>query len=280
MEASSSSPEGPRTVFPFGKNWRSFLSRLDDGRIDESMVAIRDSLRLESMAGLRVLDIGSGSGLSSLAMHRLGADVTSFDYDDESVACTQELRERFAPGDARWRVMQGSVLDADFMRALGRFDLVYAWGVLHHTGRMWQAVEHAAACVAPGGRLLLALYNDQGWRSRAWWWIKRTYCAGLPGRLLVGGVFYPLFTLYALGLDLRNRQWPGMHARTYRRNRGMSLRHDWRDWLGGFPFEVTRADELSPRLAFAGFELERARTTRGWGCSEFVYRLAERHQGQ
>lgn len=271
--ASAAPIDGAHTVFPFGQNWRSFLSRLDDGRIEESISAIRHSLGLDSMVGLKVLDIGSGSGLSSLAMHRLGADVTSFDYDADSVACTHELRERFADDvGPHWQVMQGSVLDTDFMRSLGQFDLVYAWGVLHHTGRMWQAIDNAAGCVRPGGRLLLALYNDQGWRSRAWWWVKRTYCTGPVGRLLVGGVFYPLFALYALGLDLRNADWPGTHARTYRRKRGMSLFHDWRDWLGGFPFEVTREDALSRHLAGAGFRLESSKTTRGWGCSEFVLR--------
>src|SRR5690606_102989 len=125
--------------------------------------------------GLRFLDIGSGSGLSSLAARRLGARVHSFDYDPESVACTAELRRRFFPGSPDWTVERGSALDAGYLRGLGSFDIVYSWGVLHHTGRMWEGLANAALPVAEGGRLFVAIYNDTGTQSRRWRWIKRTY---------------------------------------------------------------------------------------------------------
>lgn len=256
--------------FEFGNNWRSFLGLLNDQRIAEAQRAIAVSLGSNSLSGLKVLDIGSGSGLSSLAMHRMGATITSFDYDEVSVACTQELRDRFAPGTDSWKVLQGSVLDEAFLSSLGTFDLVYAWGVLHHTGAMWNAIHLAAQRVAPGGRLLIALYNEQGWRSRAWLQIKRLYCSGTAGRILVKTLFYPLFALYALLLDLRSGNLPGTHARTYQEKRGMSLVHDWRDWLGGYPFEVATPNDVTSILGKAGFALKRQSLTRGWGCNEFV----------
>lgn len=256
--------------FEFGSNWRSFLSLLDERRIEESVRAIQVSLQRDDLTGLNILDIGSGSGLSSLAMHRMGANVTSFDYDEISVSCTRELREKFAGGSDTWNVMQGSVLDDEFMSRLGTYDIVYAWGVLHHTGAMWRAVELSAERVSHNGRLLIALYNDQGWRSRAWLHIKRAYCSGALGRATVKGLFYPLFAAYALSLDIRHRQMPGSHARNYAERRGMSLIHDWRDWLGGYPFEVASPEEVSSFLGKKGFELERQKLTRGWGCSEFV----------
>jgi SAM-dependent methyltransferase len=279
MKRTESIEQGPRPFrFSFGKNWRSFLSVLDESRISESLRALQTSLAVSSLDGWRVLDVGSGSGLSSLALRRLGARVVSFDFDKDSVACTRELRQRFEPESGEdWQVLEGSVLDVNFLQQLGKFNLVYAWGVLHHTGDMWDAVDNSAALVAPGGVLLIALYNDQGWQSRIWWWIKRTYCAGWGGQALVGAIFYPLFAAYALVLDLRNGNLPGTHAREYRRNRGMSLFHDWRDWLGGFPFEVTSPDELDARLHAAGFEPIGRKLTRGWGCNEFVYRLTSRH---
>lgn len=258
--------------FEFGNNWRSFLALLDERRIEESERAIKISLGRDNLAGLRVLDIGSGSGLSSLAMHRLGASVTSFDYDAMSVECTRELRDRFAAGSERWEVMRGSVLDAPFMATLGSYDIVYAWGVLHHTGDMWRAIDLAASRVADGGQFLVALYNDQGWRSRLWWHIKRVYCSGSIGRALVKTAFYPLFALYALALDLRQGNMPGTHARNYARRRGMSLIHDWRDWLGGYPFEVASPAAVHSALIPRGFSLENETLTRGWGCSEFVLR--------
>lgn len=265
--------EDPDLRFAFGRNWRSFLKALDDHRIDEARRRLCESLGRDDLHGVRALDIGSGSGLSSLVMHQLGADLVSFDYDADSVACTEELRRRYAPGATNWQIMQGSALDPAFMAGLGHFDLVYSWGVLHHTGSMWPAIELAEACVAPQGKLLLALYNDQGRRSRAWHAIKRIYCNSAPGRWLVGWVFYPLFAAYALWQDLRHFHAPGTYAREYAKKRGMSLFHDWRDWLGGFPFEVAKPAAVERKLAARGFTLQRETLTRGMGCNEFVFTL-------
>ena len=267
-----SAPHGdPELRFAFGRNWRSFLATLDERRIEEARRRLCESLGRDDLHGVRALDIGSGSGLSSLVMHQLGADVVAFDYDVDSVACTEELHRHFAPDATNWQIMQGSALDPDFMKGLGHFDLVYSWGVLHHTGAMWAAIELAAARVAPRGTLLLALYNDQGWRSSVWRAIKRLYCSSPPGRWVVGAAFYPLFALYALWQDLRHLRAPGTHARQYARKRGMSLFHDWRDWLGGYPFEVAKPGDVVRRLTNEGFELQRQSLTRGLGCNEFVF---------
>lgn len=260
--------------FAFGKNWQSFLTVLDDRRIEEACTALRISLGREDLTDWRVLDVGSGSGLSSLALRKLGAHVLSFDYDPDSVACTKELRKRFDADNTKWQVLRGSVLDKDFMAGLGHFDLVYAWGVLHHTGAMWDAIELSQQRVAAGGTLLVALYNDQGFRSRAWLHIKRLYCSGTLPRLLVQAAFYPMFAAYTLMLDIRNLEIPGEHMRNYHRRRGMSIVHDWRDWLGGYPFEVASPKEVQTRLERNGYALKRAALTSGWGCNELVLRRA------
>jgi 2-polyprenyl-3-methyl-5-hydroxy-6-metoxy-1,4-benzoquinol methylase len=261
--------------FDFGRNWRSYLRQLDEPRIESATASLSTLLGCSTLAGRRFLDIGSGSGLFSLAAYRLGASVVSFDYDPEAVACAEILRRQVGADETRWRVMQGSVLDEGFLEPLGVFDVVYSWGVLHHTGAMWRALELAAQRVAPAGQLAIALYNDQGWRSRFWWHVKRLYCRGSSGRWLVSAVFYPLFALYAVGRDLAHARLPGTYAREYHRERGMSLFHDWRDWLGGFPFEVARPDEVLARLSAAGFVLQQQRLRRSWGCNEFVLRRAQ-----
>jgi len=266
--------------FAFGKNWRSFLELLNENRIEESVRAVRTSLGRGDLIGCRVLDIGSGSGLSSLAMRRMGARLVSFDFDTDSVACTRELRERFFPNDPDWEIMQGSVLDEHFMTSLGTFDVVYAWGVLHHTGNMWRAIDLSLSRVGESGTFLVALYNDQGWRSRVWWHIKRVYCSSWLGRATVVATFYPLFAAYALALDVRRGEMPGSHARGYARQRGMSLTHDWKDWLGGYPFEVTSRRELSGVVEPRGFALQRESLTRGWGCNEFVYAADSTRHGE
>src|SRR5687768_16367034 len=154
--------------FAFGANWSRFLEVISEARIGRAVESLKEMLRTDSLEGHRFLDAGSGSGLFSLAARRLGATVHSFDFDPQSVACARELKRRFFRGDPAWTIEQGSVLDATFVSSLGQFDLVYSWGVLHHTGAMWTALEHAAIPVAPGGKLFIAIYNDQGVASNRW----------------------------------------------------------------------------------------------------------------
>jgi 2-polyprenyl-6-hydroxyphenyl methylase/3-demethylubiquinone-9 3-methyltransferase len=111
-------------------------------------------VEVEDFQGKSFLDIGSGSGLFSLAARRLGAKVHSFDYDPQSVSCTKELKQRYFPNDSDWTIGQGSVLDVDYIKSLGKFDIVYSWGVLHHTGALWQALDNASLPVVDRGTLI------------------------------------------------------------------------------------------------------------------------------
>lgn len=258
--------------FPFGANWAAFLKVLEEDRIENAQRALADMLGTDDLSGRSFLDIGSGSGLSSLVARRMGAAVTSFDYDPGSVGCTQELRRRYFPDDTNWRVEQGSALDAAYLASLGHFDIVYSWGVLHHTGRMWQGLELAAGAVAPGGLLFVAIYNDQGAWSRRWARIKRLYCSGPLGKALVAGTFIPWWVLRQLVADLVWRRNPLRYYRDYQMNRGMSIWHDWHDWLGGYPFEVAKPEELLAFYRHRGFELVRMKTAGGSvGCNEMVF---------
>jgi 2-polyprenyl-6-hydroxyphenyl methylase/3-demethylubiquinone-9 3-methyltransferase len=260
-------------MFEFGRNWKRYLRLVDEQRIAATEDYLRAMLggRLD---GLRVLDVGSGSGLSSLAAWRLGARVHSFDYDAESVACTTELRRRFCPDPAAWRVEQGSALDPAYLRSLGPFDVVHAWGVLHHTGAMWQALENVLIPLRAGSRLVVSIYNDQGMRSRGWRAVKRAYNA-LPGPLRLPyalGIFAGMEGMSALRHTLTLR--PHVYVRAlaqYRRSRGMSPLYDAIDWIGGYPFEVARPEEIFDFYRERGLTLLRLKTTPGLGCNEFVF---------
>lgn len=259
--------------FEFGKNWSNFLNVLDDDRIERAVASLRTLLGLADLRGATFLDIGSGSGLFSLAAHRLGAQVRSFDYDPGSVACTAELRRRYGRGTADWVVERGSVLDKSFLASLGRFDVVYSWGVLHHTGSMWEAIANAASLVAPGGTFAIAIYNDQGAWSKRWAAIKRFYCSGPLGKAVVCGTYIPAVVGRQLAADLFWLRNPTKYYTEYRKARGMSVFYDWFDWLGGYPFEVAKPEEVFRFAREREFEMTNFTTCGGSvGCNEFVFR--------
>ena len=258
--------------FRFGRNWAKYVQRVEAEHVQEAERSLLGPLGGESLTGMTFLDVGCGSGLFSLAAARLGASVTSFDYDRESVASAKALKARFGP-ELDWDILEGSVLDSAFLSSLGKHDLVYSWGVLHHTGRMWDAIEKVTGSVARPGRLWIAIYNDQGRASRRWRAVKRLYNV-LPGPLRPALVAVSMVRLWGptfvrelvAGTPLRS--W-----REYRCNRGMSPWHDAVDWVGGYPFEVATPAQVEAFLDARHFDLEWERTVDGGlGCNEFIFR--------
>ena len=266
--------------FQFGQNWSQFLPAIDEERIQRAEKSLREMLEVESLEGKTFLDIGSGSGLFSLAARRLGARVHSFDFDPKSVYCTTELKKNYFRSDDSWKIQEASVLDGEFMRSLGQYDVVYSWGVLHHTGDLWTALENAQQRVAPEGKFFIALYNDTGSQSARWYWIKKTY-NGLPKLLrkpFAALAMAPQETKQLISSVVMLK--PGRYIdswTSYRKNRGMTKWRDIVDWVGGFPYEVSTPDEIFDFCRERGFLLTKLKCGRvGLGCNEFVFLKSNR----
>lgn len=265
--------------FAFGQNWARFLGLLNEQRIARAEASLSVMLGVTHLNGRTFLDVGSGSGLFSLAARRLGARVHSFDFDPQSVACTRELKRRFYADDPQWTVEEGSVLDRAFLDRLGVFDIVYSWGVLHHTGAMWVAIENVNHVVDAFGKVFIALYNDQGRASKYWWHIKKAYVSlPKPLRFLV---MAPCFLRLWGPTTIRDLIMlrPFATWRTYASDRGMSPFRDVVDWVGGFPFEVCKPEEAFDFFRAKGYELLKMRTSAGGhACNEFVFERNPRPQ--
>jgi len=266
--------------FEFGKNWEGFLKVLDEARILEAERSLKEKLEIEDLTDKRFLDIGSGSGLFSLAARRLGAKVRSFDYDPTCVACTQELKRLYCSDDEGWTIEQGDVLDATYLSTLGKYDIVYSWGVLHHTGNMWMALENVIPLLGEEGKLFISIYNDQGILSQLWRKMKKLYNrSSAPIRVILILWAGACFEITAAFVRLLRGQNP-LPFRCWaekKNNRGMSVWYDLVDWVGGYPFEVARPDEIFNFYRKRGFSLVNLKTCGvSIGCNEFVFTREKR----
>lgn len=259
--------------YGFGKNWEEFVDRsFSEERVEASLRHVLAFLKLPDLKGKSFLDVGSGSGLHSLAALRAGASrIVSFDYDPDSVRTTRALRER-AGAPSHWTVEQGSVLDRDYMSRLAAADVVYSWGVLHHTGQMWTAIENASLPIAPAGLFYIALYTSDVYiRPTPQYWldVKRRYNQASDwGKRWMEWSYAWTNTIWPSVLTGRN---PLPLLRGRNQTRGMTYWTDVKDWLGGWPMEFAGIAETK-RFCGDRLGLELLNVNAGEANTEYLFR--------
>jgi 2-polyprenyl-6-hydroxyphenyl methylase/3-demethylubiquinone-9 3-methyltransferase len=259
--------------FSFGKNWSDFLKKLNSKKIQLAKKSLLNFTKLENFKDKTFIDIGCGSGLFSLCAIQLGAKkVVSVDIDTNSLNCAKFLRKKFKINEKVWEIKKGSVLDKDFLNKLGKFDIVYSWGVLHHTGNMWQALKNIILLTKKESLLYIAIYNDfKGFpNSKNWVKIKKIYSSSPKFMRVIMEWLLILKTIVFRILRLKN---PITYIKNYDKNsyRGMSFYNDIVDWLGGYPYEFASVNKIENFYKNLGFNLINLKKRDGTGCNEFIF---------
>ena len=254
-------------TFSFGKNWRSYVDTVSEASIQRAKSDIEEWLGSERVKGKTVLDVGCGSGIHSLCYYLMDAkEVFSFDVDQYSVETTQVLWEKVGK-PSNWRVMQGSILDQDLAATIGKHEIVYSWGVLHHTGAMWKAIENAACLVKRGGLFWIAIYV-KGPKYPEHLALKKSYnrASKLGKKLMVWN---------KIAMIMRDRWKAGLNPFAWNEQygRGMNVYHDLLDWLGGLPYEVASKEEIVDFCTERGFVLEKITELPEGGNNVYLFSL-------
>lgn len=252
-------------VFDFGENWKKFSDqRLDCKKLDAARASLKSLLKLESLHGISFLDVGCGSGLFSIAAYQLGAiPVMGLDINSECIRVSRQNQEKFVQG-APITFLEASILDDDALSLLEQYDVVYAWGSLHHTGAMWDAISKTMSKVKPGGVLTLAIYNRH-LTSPIWKIIKRTYNQ-MPcwGKRIMSLIFGAIIFVAKLIVTRRN---------PFSKERGMDFWYDVIDWIGGYPYEYAKPQEVIVFGQSKGFNIANFIPSGvPTGCNEFVFK--------
>ena len=265
--------------FDFGENWKNFNKKyLTEDRIKQANDAFIKFTEIQTLKELTVVDIGCGSGIHSFNFSKMNPkSLLSFDYDSKSVEATNYLRG--VDKNNNWEVRQGSILDDKFLLSLPKFDLVYAWGVLHHTGNVWKALMNSCDLVSGGGHLYIALYSKNvNSKTDYWIKIKKKYNkSSRIGKIFLESKFIlkdisirAIFVLKYLLKSFLNLNFNDLFTNlTSHRYRGMNYIIDVRDWLGGWPMEFVWDNEVIEFVVNLNFRLVKIKT--GEACTEFLF---------
>ena len=262
--------------FSFGDNWAQYSQHVTDEHLKHAVEDLQRLLGVSTLNGKTFCDIGCGSGIHAVAAARMGAMVTALDIDPMCTATAISLAKKFGVSD---QLIVSNYSIFDHKLPAHHFDVVYSWGVLHHTGAMWSAIEQAIKLVssAPESTFAIALYRKT--RLCSLWKIEKKFYKDSPK--IVQAILRAFMTALMDIANLLRLRSPRKFRSEYQKKRGMSYKHDVHDWLGGYPYESVQDNELRTFFTERKFVLERSflRSPErmqlgifGSGCDEYVFK--------
>ncbi|NCA22316.1 MAG: class I SAM-dependent methyltransferase, partial [Crocinitomicaceae bacterium] len=251
----------------FGENFeKNLLNRFNEENLLEAKSFLSHYLEFKDFSGKTFLDAGCGSGVFSIVAHQMGAKVTTFDIEEEALNNLEILKTRFHIEPNQIKSFISDILDVNTLTSLGQFDLVMCWGVVHHTGNLWQAIDNVSKCVKPDGLIHLGIYNTADnfgfypdgrfGTSLFWKKVKRFYSnrATWFQNVIDFFAFLGIFFIYLLSFNNPIKKLKENERR------GMSWQSDLKDWLIGYPYEYASPEEVFNFMKERGFTLIKLKT--------------------
>ena len=144
--------------FEFGSNWNDFSSLVTKSNLNNAKLSFKKLGLHKLIKNKSFLDIGCGSGLNLITSLEFGVKkVCGIDIDPDCIKTSKKLLSKFS-NKKNWDVYNLSIFDKKIEK-FQKFDVVYSWGVLHHTGDMYKAIDKSMKLVKYDGYLCLALYQ-------------------------------------------------------------------------------------------------------------------------
>lgn len=259
--------------FDFGQNWDEFSKHsLTPEKVQQAVLnfsELVDSIDLENKS---FLDIGFGQGLGLLTATALKAKTVGCDINPKC-GYVLDQNKKFFPQieQVKIPVIIGSILDDSVIKKIsdqspdknGNYAIVHSWGVLHHTGKMWEAINNAANLVSDKGIFIIAIYNRH-WSSLMWKFIKWFY--NISPRFIKWVIINFFYVVIAIAKFLVTGKNP------FKTKRGMNFYYDVIDWVGGYPYEYASKDEIKNFVEKKGYKLIKFNKARvPTGCNEFIF---------
>jgi SAM-dependent methyltransferase len=259
--------------FNFGSNWKNYSKYALSGKKIETAKLHFDKLFENiDLNEKSFLDIGFGQGLSLLIATEKNANTVGCDINP---LCSEVLlfnMKMFNNNLNEIPVVIGSINDETTVENILKlndgnlFDIVHSWGVLHHTGNMWKAIEKSKNLVTKNGIFVIAIYNKH-FTAKFWHLIKKVYNSSgwFIKNLMLAGYLPLIFIRYLLYFQ-----------NPMKLPRGMNIYYDAIDWLGGYPYQYASIDEILDYMNQNGFTQVRIVKTSGFtGCNEFVFKKTQ-----